>query len=84
MRVKVRTKAKTKVRTKLKRVRESYGYTQQSFADSVGISRSHYAQIETGDKLPSYPVAIRIKNMLHYQGDDLFNNKNFLASSDLK
>lgn len=80
MRVKVRTKA----RTKLKRIREAYGYTQQSFADAVGISRSHYAQIETGDKLPSYPVAIRIKNMLHYQGDDLFNNKNFLASNDLK
>lgn len=68
------------MRAKLQKIRESYGYTQQSFADAVGISRSHYGQIETGDKLPSYPVAIRIKNMLNYQNDDLFDNKNFFNS----
>lgn len=66
------------MRAKLQQLREASGFTQQQFADAIGISRSHYSQIETGEKNPSYPdLVLRIKNMLNYHQDDLFDNKNF-------
>lgn len=62
------------MRVKLARVRMKAGYTQAALADAVGISRNHYTQIETGDKNPSLPVAIKIKAKLCYKGDDIFFN----------
>ena len=63
------------MRTKLRKLRESRGYTQQSFADRIGISRSHYSQIETGEKGLSYKLSVKIKHELDYYGEDLFYNK---------
>lgn len=63
------------MRLKLQKLRESYGYTQQTFSEALGISRSHYAQIETGDKAPSLKVALQIKKTLAYKDDDIFENK---------
>ena len=63
------------MRTKLVSVRKKAGFTQATFADAVGISRNHYSQIETGDKNPSFPVAVRIKAKLCYKGDDIFFNQ---------
>ncbi len=63
------------MRVKLKQMREAAGFSQMSFAKSVGISRSHYSQIETGEKEPSLRVSLRIKKSLSYQNDDLFFNK---------
>ncbi len=40
------------MRVKLQQLREARGYTQQTFSAVVGISRSHYSQIETGEKQP--------------------------------
>lgn len=40
----------------------------------MGTSRSHYAQIETGDKQPALRLALRIKRVLNYYGDDIFDN----------
>ncbi len=62
------------MRTKLKDLRTAYGFSQYSFADALGISRSHYSQIETGDKTPSLPLARKIKSMLVYSDDDIFDN----------
>lgn len=62
------------MRAKLKKIRKEHGHTQQSLADSVRASRSHYAQIETGDKNPSLKLAIRIKEALNYHDDDIFDN----------
>ena len=62
------------MRAKLKAIREAHGYTQQSFSDLIGISRSHYSQIESGDKQPSLKLAFRIKNALKCYGDDIFDN----------
>lgn len=63
------------MRVKLQRTREAYGFSQQQFADAVGISRSHYSQIETGDKNPSFDLARKIKSVLNYPGDDLFDEQ---------
>lgn len=63
------------MRAKLQQLREAYGFTQQTFSEAVGTSRSHYSQIETGEKQPSLRLALRIKRALNYTGDDIFDNK---------
>lgn len=62
------------MRAKLQRLREAQGFTQQTFSAAVGASRSHYSQIETGEKQPSLKLALRIKRVLNYYGDDIFDN----------
>lgn len=62
------------MRVTLQRLREANGYTQQTFSKAVGISRSHYSQIESGDKGPGFNLALRIKRALNYYGDDLFDD----------
>ncbi len=62
------------MRNKLVRKRKEAGYTQYTFADRLNISRTHYSQIESGAKNPSLKLAIKIKNALSYQGDDIFFN----------
>lgn len=58
----------------LKQERIKRGLTQQEIANLVGISRVHYTQIEnnSGNKKPSLDVAMSIKKVLGYSGDDLF------------
>ena len=51
------------MRAKLQQLREANGYTQQTFSAAVGTSRSHYSQIETGDKQPALRLALRIKRV---------------------
>ena len=63
------------MRIKLQNLRQSQGYTQTSFAEVIGISRNHYSQIESGDKSPSMKVALKIKQTLGYQGDDIFEDR---------
>jgi len=63
------------VRKKLQTLREATGLNQSDFGKLVGISRSHYGQIETGEKDPSLKVSLRIKRTLKYQNDDLFFNQ---------
>ncbi len=62
------------MRVKLQQLRGARGYTQQRFGAVVGISRSHYSQIETGEKQPSLLLALRIKRALDYYDDDIFDN----------
>lgn len=62
------------MRAKLQHFREAKGFTQQTFSVLIGISRSYYSQVETGDKQPSLRVALRIKQALGYYGDDIFDN----------
>lgn len=62
------------MRTRLKKLRISRGFSQYTFADVLGISRSHYSQIETGSKTPSLPLALKIKSALACSDDDIFSN----------
>ena len=62
------------MRAKLQRLREAQGFTQQTFSEAVETSRSHYSQIETGEKQPSLKLALRIKRVLNYFGDDIFDD----------
>lgn len=62
------------MRVRLRKLREAQGFTQMSFAEAAGISRSYYSQVESGEKAPSLRTAIRIKKALAYENDDLFDN----------
>lgn len=62
------------MRTILVNERKKAGYSQESFAVLLGISRSHYSQIETGDKAPSLALGIKIKQKLLHKSDDIFFN----------
>lgn len=66
------------MRKKLQTLRKGAGYTQQTFSERLGVSRSHYAQIESGDKNPSLKLSLKIKQALGYPYDDLF----FLTRND--
>ena len=61
------------MRVKLRKLREAQGYTQQKFSEELGISRTHYTQVETGAKQPSLKLALKIKRKLGYYGDDIFD-----------
>ncbi|MCR8743693.1 helix-turn-helix transcriptional regulator [Romboutsia lituseburensis] len=46
--------------------------TQQEVADKVSICRTHYNRIESGDRNPSHMVAVKIKNVLDCNYEDIF------------
>ncbi len=62
------------MRIRLKALRTAHGFSQYTFADALGVSRSHYSQIEAGEKTPSLPLARKIKSVLAYSSDDIFDN----------
>lgn len=61
------------MRAKLIELRHRAGYTQYSFAKAIGVSRSHYSQIENGDKNPSVALLMRMKLALRYTNDDMLS-----------
>lgn len=52
--------------------RKKLGLTQKEVAKRVGIARTTYTNIELGDKNPSLEVALRIKEALETEDDDIF------------
>lgn len=60
------------MRENLVRLRKERGYSQDDMSKLVPVSRSHYSQIETGDKSPSFRLAVRIKRTLDTDDDDIF------------
>jgi len=61
-----------KVGAKIQRLRKKLGYTQEEFADKVGISRTHAGHIEQGRKSPSLEALERIARTLRVKVKDLF------------
>ncbi|MEG1256856.1 helix-turn-helix domain-containing protein [Clostridium sp.] len=62
------------MRAILKNRRLEKGFTHQSIANALGISRTTYTNIELGYKNPSLLLAIKIKKLLKYSKDDIFLN----------
>ncbi|WP_212377193.1 helix-turn-helix transcriptional regulator [Alkaliphilus sp. B6464] len=52
------------------------GFTHAELSKKIDIARTSYTNIENGKKNPSLAVAIRIKNILKYKNDNIFNNEN--------
>jgi putative transcriptional regulator len=60
------------MRKKLLELRANKKLTQGEVAEKIGISRTHYARIESGERNPSFQIALKIKNFYQYYDDDLF------------
>lgn len=62
-----------RIRQKLKEVRREKKMTQQQVADQIGINRNSYSNIENYKKNPSFRLVKKIKKVLDYYNDDLFD-----------
>lgn len=64
------------MRMKMRALRLERQLTIEQTADKLHCSRSHYSQVEYGDKNPSLGLALRIKRFFDYKDDDIFLNTN--------
>ena len=49
------------MREYLKKLREEHGYTQQTVADKLGISKQYYQRIEVGDRQQNMDITLAVK-----------------------
>ena len=49
----------------IRRRREAFGYTQRDLARLVGVQASHIAYLETGRRLPSLGLLVRLAKELN-------------------
>jgi len=63
------------MRTWLKEFRLAKGLTQYDVAEKVGIERSYYTMIETGNRTPSVHVAQSIGKILGFDWTIFFTQK---------
>lgn len=57
---------------KLKELRLKNKFTNQIMADTLGISKPYYWQLEHNQKRLSYNMAIKIAEIFNLKPDDLF------------
>ncbi|MCI8640321.1 MAG: helix-turn-helix domain-containing protein [Clostridia bacterium] len=62
-------------RNKLREVRKKRGYSQQKMSELLEIARTTYTGYEIGKFAPSLDKSLRIKEILRYKKDDLFEIK---------
>lgn len=62
------------MRINLKEARKSKNLTQLQVANKLNIDRSYYTKIERGQRTPSLEIALKIKEVLNYESDDIFKN----------
>ena len=62
-------------RNKLIEVRKKRGYSQQKMSELLKIARTTYTGYETGKFAPSLDKSLKIKDILKYKKDDLFEVK---------
>lgn len=60
------------MRVKLRNLRTEKGMTIEEVAAALNTSRSHYGQIESGEKNPSLGLALAIKKFFECDDDDIF------------
>lgn len=51
----------------LSELRKTQGFSQEHVASNVGIARSVYSRIESGERNPSVATAKKIANVLQFQ-----------------
>lgn len=60
------------MRTRLISLRKERNMTQQEIADLLGITRSFYGMIETGDRNPTLDLAKRIAELFNVNIEEIF------------
>ena len=64
------------MRNLLIELRKAKGFSQEDIADKLSIARTTYTGYENGNFAPSLEIALRLKKILGYEGDDIFLNSN--------
>jgi len=59
-------------RVRLKHIREEHTKTLQEVAEEVGSTKPYYWQIEKGEKVLSYELAVKIASVFEMKPDDIF------------
>lgn len=73
---------KTQNGENIKRIRISRGYTQQSFAEELGISPNHVYRIENAETRVSFPLFLKIKELLYVDGNTLLEKHRDACKTD--
>lgn len=58
----------------IKLYREAKGYTQEKFAEKIGLTPNYLSAIERGVKIPSVETLIEIINGLEVSADEIFKD----------
>lgn len=58
----------------LKNIRLSNKWTQQFVANSIGITKASYSNIENGNRNPSMRVALKIQKLFNQPLEKLFKS----------
>lgn len=59
----------------LRKLRKQYKLTQKQLGELVGVSESMISQMESGKKLPSFEVALKLGEVLNCESTDFFSQK---------
>lgn len=66
-------KVSKKLGKRIQKLRKEVGYnSQESFAEALGLSRTHIGHIEQGRKNPSMEVIVKIARKLKVDVSELF------------
>lgn len=61
-----------KIGENLRKIRKSYGYTQEGLAELIDCSTRYISDIEQNRKSPSYEILVRICNGFKIDMNDIF------------
>jgi putative transcriptional regulator len=67
-------------RDELINTRKKLGVTQAHVAKEIGVNRSYYGLIETGNRNPTLKIATKIATALNSSIEELFPNEIFFAN----
>ena len=62
----------SELKNKLKETRQGAGYTQESLAEKVGVTRQTIISVEKGVYAPSVTLAIFLAKALHKSVEEIF------------
>lgn len=60
---------------KLKELRKKHKMSQQDLADLVGIHRTAYLRMESGERLPKVDLAIKLAQVFNISVEEVFGKE---------
>lgn len=63
-----------KIGKRIKKLRKANGYTQQAFAEKIGLSTNYLSDIERGISFPRIDKLVTIINSLQCSANDVFED----------
>ena len=63
-----------KIGENIKKIRKSYGYTQEKLEEAVEVSSRYISDVEQDRAKPSYEVLVKICNLFNIGLDEIFSD----------